>query len=1012
MSLFRTRDAWTTNVNSQAGVSFIHVGNLLAENPFSCQIIHASYEGTISIYFPDDVYCRLPAVNVVDSEPPRLVHKCGEPILSVLTGRFSSEDPQRTFLAVLHPLKLSVYGVYAEKTSVGCREGFLDSWKTNLLFDVSFPLAMFNMCCGIMCEEHSYESICVQSLGSVIHIYSGTTLVTSERLPDTMFPGPLIFSNCHHSIITTNSSGVISCYKVRDTAIHRTSCSEYKHSFHEVPKTKPPCDFVMAVASWSFPVGEPVFQMDAIETHYKQPDSKAFIVAVCRNSILLLSGAGKLLGVRRLQTTPNHLCPIGLSHVQRRETVNHSDFLQPRFCVVTEEQYLLVFRGLQLAWSAKLSWRPVSITMPSTAYIGTRDELPVIGKNSVPGLIALLGPEGQLSLSYLGTSPPREMGFTGVYDNESGIKRSFVTEDVERHEKLLNTELETLKRRIKNLSEEKIDFPAHMGRRKCHSTRSHVRIQAAVSLSQRALDTDAHHSCSLDISVAFRMKSELSSSDPMFLNVHSCPPIVVVPNYLTLPAATERWTEIGQGSADSKYEFQHTCRLSVVVDSYHPLACLTPQDLGIHLVLAYSVTRTTSDSISSQQEFAECFVKLPLDFVLHGKPCEKADVAGLHQLKFTISHTIDPLNWAMVLPAFRLKGYTGSSFCLWLPTLYHTERNNALRSGGRRLYVTLNCSKRRLKLRSSSEDMLWPVLNEIYSSLASLSRSMPKLGEGPPLLLNTSRRKNETQRSFTFTPVLPESMFQLTSLLDCLFRKLYQHLDARIQIATTAVRTTIQSRHFRTMQTHIMGRIKESIPKRLNGFGLLLEESICKLIEGCDEATVASENQMLHGASVISLITLLSFLSDNCIIRSRACNRILEDSRMLRPIHLLPVIESTELVEVDRGYTTIPEEGQANYNGDSPKAQPTGLEECLSTTTSEILFRAGGENESWKESVSQRLANHVIPDVSWTIENFLTLCCKLAGCGSLGLHGSQKLPDVYAAEASPESDKDDQVTES
>ncbi|KAG5451466.1 Protein PTHB1 [Clonorchis sinensis] len=1010
MSLFRTRDAWTTNVNSEAGVSFIHVGNLLAENPFSCQIIYASYEGIIKIYFPDDVYCRPPAANVVDSEPLRLVHKCREPILSVLTGRFSSENPQRTFLAVLHPLKLSVYSIYIEKISVGCTEGFLDSWKMNILYDVSFPLAMFNMCCGILCEEHSYESIFVQSLGSVIHIYNGTTLVTSEKIPDTLFPGPLIFSNCHHSIITAASSGTISCYEVRDIIIHSTSCPEYKHDFREVPKTNPPCDFAVAVASWSFPVGEPVFQMDAIESHTEQPDSEAFIVAVCRNSIVLLSGAGKLLGVRRLQMTPILLCPIGLFHMHRRETGNHSVYLQPRFCVVTEEQYLLVFRGLQLAWSAKLPWNPVSITMPSTAYIGTGDELPVIGKNSVPGLIALLGPEGQLSLSYLGTSPPREMGFREVCESESGIKRSFVTEVVERQEKLLNAELEALKRRIQSLSEDKIDFPAHMG--KGHNARSPVRIQAFVSLSQKTLDTNAHHSCSLDISVAFRMKSELSSSDPMFLNVHSCPPIVVVPNYLTLPAATQRWAEIGQTRVDSKNEFQHTCRLSVVVDSHHPLACLTPQDLGIHLVLAYSVTRTTSDSISSQQEFEECFVKLPLDFVLHGKPCEKADVAGLHQLKFTIPHTLDPLNWATVLPAFRLKGYTGSSFCLWLPTLYHTERNDTVRSGERRLYVTLNCSKRRLKLQSSSEDMLWPVLNEIYSSLASLSRSMPNFGEGPPLLLNTSRCKNETQRSFAFTPVLPESMSQLTSLIDCLFRKLYQHLDARIQIATTAVKNTIQSRHFRTVQTHIMGRIKESIPKRLNGFGLLLEESICKLIEGCDEATAASENQMLHGASVISLITLLSFVSGNCIVRSREGNRILEASRMLRPIHLLTAIESTELVEVDRGYTTTPEESQTNCDGDSPKAQFAGLEECLSTTISEILFRVGDENESRKERASQQLANHVIPNVNWTIDNFLTLCCKLAGCGSVRVHESQKIPEVYAAEASPQSDKHDQVTES
>ncbi|OON21267.1 hypothetical protein X801_02839, partial [Opisthorchis viverrini] len=1009
MSIFRTRDAWTTNVSSQADVSSIHVGNLIAQNPLSCQIIHASYEGTITIYFPDDVYCRLPAADKVVSEPPRLVHKCGEPILSVLTGKFSSENPQRTFLAVLHPSKLGVYSICAEKISVGCTEGFLDAWKMDLLFDVSFPLAVFNMCCGILCEEQSYESICVQSLGSVIHIYSGTTLVTSKRIPDTLFPGPLTYSNCHRSIITTTSSGVISCYEVRDILDQSASYSEYKHSFREVSKTNPPCDFAVAVASWIFPVGEPVFQMDVIETNYKQSDCEAFVVAVCRSSIFLLSGAGKLLGVRRLQMTPSLLCPIGLSHVHRRETGNHSVFLQPRFCVATEEQYLLVFRGLQLTWLAKLPWNPVSITMPSTAYIGTRDELPVIGKNSVPGLIALLGPQGQLSLSYLGTSPPREMGLTGVCGNESEMKRTFVTEDVEKQEELLNSELEALKRRIQSLSEDKSGFPAHMGRMKGHNTRSHVRIQASVSLSQTTLDINTNPSCSLDICVAFRMKSELSSSDPMFLSIHSCPPIVVVPNYLTLPAATERWTETGRRNADSRYEFQHTCRLSVVVDSHHPLACLTPQDLGIHLVLAYSVTRTASDCISSQQEFEECFVKLPLDFVLHGKPCEKADVAGLHQLKFTISQAIYPLNWATVLPAFRLKEYTGSSFCLWLPTLSNTGRNGALRSGGRRLYVTLNCSKRRLKLQSSSEDMLWPVLSEIYSSLASLSRSMSKFGERPLLLVNTSHRKNETQQSFAFTPVLPESMFQLTSLFDCLFRKLHQHLDSRIQIATTAARNTIQSRHLRTVQTHIMGRIKESIPKRLNGFGLLLEESICKLIEGCDEATVASENQMLHGASVVSLITLLGFLSATCIVGSRVSNRILEASRMLRPIHLLTAVESTELVEVYRGYATIPEESQPNCNGDSPKAQFTGLEECLSTTISEILLRVGDENESWKESASKQLAHSVIPDVSWIIENFLTLCCKLAGCGSVRLEGPQKLPE---AEASPESDKDDQVTES
>ncbi|KAF6777617.1 hypothetical protein AHF37_02871 [Paragonimus kellicotti] len=108
--------------------------------------------------------------------------------------------------------------------------------------------------------------------------------------------------------------------------------------------------------------------------------------------------------------------------------------------------------GLQIIWSAQLPECPVRMAMPPITVESTGESLPRIGRNTPPGLIALLTASGKLSLSYLGTNPDAAIVRVPV-------KAAQLDSNGKEEQQKLHNELLELQLKIETLSEKGLLIP-------------------------------------------------------------------------------------------------------------------------------------------------------------------------------------------------------------------------------------------------------------------------------------------------------------------------------------------------------------------------------------------------------------------------------------------------------------------------------------------------------------------------------------------------------------------------
>ncbi|KAF6777616.1 hypothetical protein AHF37_02870 [Paragonimus kellicotti] len=327
---------------------------------------------------------------------------------------------------------------------------------------------------------------------------------------------------------------------------------------------------------------------------------------------------------------------------------------------------------------------------------------------------------------------------------------------------------------------------------------------------------------------------------------------------------------------------------------------------------------TGSTDSSKMTQFIETSVRIPLSWIFSGSICRKRDMAGLFKLNFVLSHA-------------------------YIPKM-----------------------------------LFWPVLQELYAGLVKLvaAQNLSHLTE--PLLLLSSTESTDTVDQ-SHSPVV--SVDQLSLFFDYLLKQLDGHLESRIALATRAAANTVQSRHLRAIQRLVLNRIRENVPVPLNGFDALLEASLHSLIRGCDLAMSNSHQQLVTGASVISLITLLSFVSINC--SKSACNKPVALAQigygLFRPDQLLSIIEATEHLEINRGSSALPDSRPNNSDmEESPiESHQVGLEECLELAISRIWNTLDLDETDKFQMPTINYSTTTIPDVRDLVRHLKQLCDKL-----------------------------------
>ncbi|KAF8569661.1 hypothetical protein P879_02538 [Paragonimus westermani] len=963
MSLFNIKDFWETNVSKLCpdvdDCDLLCVDNIFDNESDSYQLIHASRKGTLSVFAPFEKVETVSS-GEVDYADMSLEFSTNEPVIGLLTGNFSPEHFTLNCLAVLHSSKLSVYASIKSLVNQQNIAKFIRPTTDQYLevcYTIPFKKSMYNMCCGKFSRGENHLRICVQSLDCSLFIYSGVNLIYSLRLVDVLLPGPLLFLNCTVEFLTVSTSRQLVSFKADEKfgTLVPDALEEYP------PKI-----------TWNYLFSEPVFQLgileygDTLESCFPQ----AFVLAIGRHNITLLSEDGRFLGTRRLEMIPRLFCIYGLTQsIVPVITYPGLPALswEPRFCIATEEKHLLVFKGLQIIWSAQLPECPVCMAMPPITFESTSENPPRIGRNIPPGLIALLTAGGKLSLSYLGTNPDAAIVRMPVEATQldSGGK--------EEQQKLYKELLE-LQLKIETLSETRLPIleKSDSITPPLDSHSNPIRIQAKLQAAPHSVsltDTQANHS--LEVSLLFPKNSQASDFLPIAVNVSACAPIQVNPNHWQLVSTDLHESNAFSRSRDNKLSFT----LSIDFDTTSPLMSIPPLDFAIHLIASYVTSSADSSKVT---QFIETGVRIPLSWVFSGFTCRKRDMAGLFTLNFALSHAYIPkmVRLKHLLPTVWPANHTESTVCLKLRLPDQTEWQNQPPSS--HIYVSQNYGKHHLCLQSSSAELFWPVLQELYAGLVKLvtAQNLSRLTEPLLLLLSTESVDIADQSS---SPI--GSVDQLSPFFDYLRKQLDDHLESRIALATRAAATAVQSRHFRAIQRHVLNRIRENVPVPLNGFDALLEVSLHSLIRCCDMAMSNTRQQLVTGASVISLVTLLSFISVNCT--KGDCDKPVALAHvgygLFWPGQLMSIIEATEHLEINRGCTALPDSRSNNSDMDeSPiESHQVGLEECLDLAISRIWNTLDLDETDKFSMPTINFSTATIPDVRELVQHLKQLCDKL-----------------------------------
>ncbi|KAK3791729.1 hypothetical protein RRG08_011523 [Elysia crispata] len=358
MSLFKTRDWWSTSVGEEEEFDHGCLCTANVDNDISGhdKIIIGSFQGILRIYKPDSS-----GEGGVEDVMVEQAFKL--PILQVEVGQFSSAS-ETLKLAVLHPRKLAVYNVSAITGAV--EHG--SQYQLNLLYEHNLQRTAFNFCYGPFGGVKGKDFICVQSMDGTLSVFEQESFAFSRFLPGALLPGPLQYMPRLDMFVTASSSWRVEAYKYQVLAVASDTAGKQESQGIKSGKK--------VVADWVFNIGEQALDICFVEF----PSLPSSILVLGEHNIFSLTDNGTLKFCKRLEYDPCCMLPYASLG---ENSVN--------LMVAAHTRSLMVYQNTALKWMAKMEFVPVQIS--------------VANFNGLKAGVVALSESGHLEVCYLGTDP-------------------------------------------------------------------------------------------------------------------------------------------------------------------------------------------------------------------------------------------------------------------------------------------------------------------------------------------------------------------------------------------------------------------------------------------------------------------------------------------------------------------------------------------------------------------------------------------------------------------------------
>jgi len=352
MSIFETKEFWSTNITKNKDEEFdrnsISIGNIGLTTNQKNKICVGSFSGNLKIYSP----------SFSNYSPDTLIFekKMEEPILQTETGNFNQMNNSITHLAILLIHKLVIYKFTDFKPGTETIE-----------FEHKLKRNGHNLTKGRI-SGRNYDIIFVQSIDGAISIYEGENFINMVIFTEVIFPGQLGFLNEKDYLVISNTAYELECYSFNNLASLKSSSmggGQVKQFNH----------------TWKVNLGELSTQIQVIFNEIKKKEE---IVVLSETLLNLIDSNGILLYQKKLDFEP--MCFYAYNITDEKYEKN---LVFDLMCLISSTyHHIMIYKGYQLAWVAKVFDTPVYISL--NAF------------DNIQSLIVTLSDIGNLNVLYLG----------------------------------------------------------------------------------------------------------------------------------------------------------------------------------------------------------------------------------------------------------------------------------------------------------------------------------------------------------------------------------------------------------------------------------------------------------------------------------------------------------------------------------------------------------------------------------------------------------------------------------
>eukprot|EP00698_Gefionella_okellyi_P022861 TRINITY_DN7657_c0_g1_i1.p1 TRINITY_DN7657_c0_g1~~TRINITY_DN7657_c0_g1_i1.p1 ORF type:complete len:857 (+),score=195.62 TRINITY_DN7657_c0_g1_i1:219-2789(+) len=371
MSLFRARDWWETKagIDEEFDSGLLCVANVDNAADLQSKICVGSFQGLLRIYAPRQMDYR--------AEDLLLETDLGSPILQIECGMFLP-DSQAIGLAVLHPRKLVVYA--AVRVGSNAEATYLQLQKQ---YEHTLDRNAHSMTFGPFGGVYGKDYICVQSMDGQLSFFEQMSSAFSRYLPNFLLPGPICYVSKIDSLLTFSSRMSVDCYKYQVLAAAKSDTKPAAAGADsDQPALLPQQSGKRVHSDWSLSVGEQIWEMRVARVSRSLSSAQVDIVLMGEYHLFCVTETGTIRQQKRLHFVPSALLTYSIG-ADAEFGVRHN------LLVGSHASSLMVFRDLQLMWSAKIGAPPIAVR---------------IGKfGGVNGMIVTLDDTGRVRISYLGT---------------------------------------------------------------------------------------------------------------------------------------------------------------------------------------------------------------------------------------------------------------------------------------------------------------------------------------------------------------------------------------------------------------------------------------------------------------------------------------------------------------------------------------------------------------------------------------------------------------------------------